>query len=305
MKAKCSVVLSLLMVLGSVPAMAQKVETYSAAEVHRAMFDAISSIEEAAGMEPRASWAIAEMSDESVEMLFSSIANKERFVSAAQHVVERVEAARVELRGNNRPGQSDGSDPWLTLASTAPFTPDYPASSDLAYTVALGLGLVSSPDDRCGGETFDYYVDVLDVAEETMAIGDAACTVAACEITGAACFVACGLVEAVKLAVLAAGVPLRACETHGANVDSAEIEAGYENTVGILLDLAAHDLNIDGDLAAHDANIDGDLAAHDARILARLDALEAMMTDVLANQAEIIKLLKTPHGRREGWNKQP
>ena len=305
MNAKCSVVFSLLMVLGSVPAMAEKVETYSAAEVHRAMFDAISAIEEAAGLEPRASWALAEMSDETMELVFASIANKEQFVSSARQVVGRIEAARVALVGNNPPGQIDGTDSWPTLAATAPFSPDYPGSLDAAYGVALALGLVSFPSDRCGGEGLDIYADVLVGAEGAMAIGDAACSVAGCDPSGAICLAGCLAVEGVKLAVLAAKVPLIACEAHERNVDSAEIEAGYENTVSILYDLAAHDANIDGDLAAHDANIDGDLAAHDARILARLDALEAMLTDVLANQAEIIKLLKTPQGRREGWNKQP
>ena len=75
------------------------------------------------------------------------------------------------------------------------------------------------------------------------------------------------------LTVLVADVPILACAAHGGNVDSAEIEAGFENTVSTLGDLADHDAA----LAAHDANIDADLVTHDADIKARLDTVDAKL----------------------------
>ena len=83
------------------------------------------------------------------------------------------------------------------------------------------------------------------------------------------------------------------------------------------VDLAAHDTNIDGDLVAHDANIDGDLIAHDTTIKAQLathdadikarlgeiqgtvDENQRLLVISMARQAEILRLLITPSGKRE------
>lgn len=292
MKAKCSIVLCLLVVLGSRSAVAQEVDALSAAEVRRALVDALSAIETAAALEPKASLAISELSDETAEILFSSMPNKEQFVASARRVAERIESIRMALPPDGSVGYGGLSDPMLSSLTTAPFPPNYPDVNNVHYGVISLLGLVDSPDDRCGGADLDNYESVLAGAKSAMAIADAACSVAGCDPTGLGCLAICGAVEAVKLGVLLADVPLVACAAHGRNVDSAEIEAGYENATSTL-----------GDLAAHDANIDGDLAAHDARILSRLDELEAMLTNVLANQAEMIRLLKTPQGRRDGWNR--
>jgi len=323
--AKHLVVFSLLMALCSAPVIAEQESTYSAAKVRDAMVSALASIEDAAGLEPAASQAMSGLDDEVVETLFSSMANKEEFITSAQQTVDRIQSARAGLAEGQagipkRPLRSLES-----LAGTPPFPPNYP--SGVSYEVILLLGLVDSPDDRCGGPGFEAYEAVLAGAEAALAIGDAACSVAGCDPTGIVCVSVCGAVEAVKLAVLTARIPIDACASHGRGVDSAEIEAGYENGLSTLSDLAAHDANINGDLAAHDANIDGDLAAHDANIdgdlaahdanidgdLAAHDAritdqlsthdsdIKALLADIVANQEEIIKLLKTPQGRRPGW----
>lgn len=304
MNAKHLVVFSLLVGLCSGPVIAEEESTYSANEVRQAMVDALASIEQAAGLLPEASLAISELDDEVVEMVFSSMPNKDEFMAASQEIVSRVEIARARFAAGQpriltRPLRSVKS-----LTSTPPFPPNYPGG--INYEIILLLGLVDSPDDRCGGPGFEIFEAALAGAEAAMVIGDAACEVAGCDPSGFLfCLPICGAVETVKLGVLTARVPIDACAAHGGGVDSAEIEAGYENGVYILGDLAAHDASIKSDLAAHDANIDGDLAAHDANIdgdLTTHDAdIQALLANIVANQEEIIKLLKTPQGRRPGW----
>ena len=305
MNAKRLIVFSLLVGLCSGPVIAKEESAYSPNEVRQAMVDALVSIEQAAGLLPEASLAISELDDEIVEMLFSSMPNQGEFMAASQEIVSRVANARARLGAGQRivkrPLRSVKS-----LTGTPPFLPDYPGG--INYETILLLGLVDSPDDRCGGPGYEAFEAALAGAEAAVAIGDAACEVAGCDPIVVFCLSTCGAVETVKLGVLTARVPIDACAAHGGGVDSAEIEADYENGVGILGDLAAqsgaidnlaialaaHDASIKSDLAAHDANIDGDLATHDADI-------KALLANIVANQEEIIKLLKTPQGRRPGW----
>jgi hypothetical protein len=107
--------------------------------------------------------------------------------------------------------------------------------------------------------------------------------------------VACGILETAKVALKVAAVPLEACDVHQGAIDGAEIEATYENTLGMLgdvahlhSDLGDHDANIDGDLAAHDAHINADLEAHDANIDADLAAHDAHINaDLEAHDANL------------------
>lgn len=281
-----------------------------------AMVQTLISIEQAMGLSSEASQGIDDLDATMVNELFSPMKNRQEFINAAANVRNWILEAGPAT-GENGTRSTD----------SFPFSPNYPTGA--SYQVALLFGLVDSPDDRCGGPDFDNYEAFFDGVNETMRLADAACLVAGCDPTGIGCGIACGAVEVTKQAFLTAAIPLNACKAHGEGVDSAEIEAGFENSVRILSDigdqksalddlaaaLAAHDANIDGDLmahdaalAAHDANIDGDLADHDARIAAQVslhDAdIKALLANILANQAEIIKLLKTPEGRRPGWNKE-
>lgn len=267
------------------------------AEIQEAMVNALYSIEEVAGLEPEASQAMAELDYKVVELLFSSLQYKSEFVASAEQVVDRIQRAQDAM-----PDMPDFS------ASKA-FSPNYPTGA--SYSVALLFGLVDSPDDRCGGEAFEVYEAVLAGAEAAMAIGEAACSVGGCDPTGIGCAIVCGAVEVVKLAVLTARIPLDACAAHSVGVDSAEIEADFENGLSILGSLDSQNDAIEeiaNALADHDANIDGDLAAHDARIRTQLNThdseIKAMIQDVLTNQEEIIKMMKTPEGRIPGWKKE-
>jgi len=110
-------------------------------------------------------------------------------------------------------------------------------------------------------------------------------------------------VAEVALKIIDAGlkVAFQAVTFCDGDIDSTEIEGAfdraadiYDQNVDIDSDLAAHDLNIDTDLAAHDLNIDTDLMTHDADI-------KALLATALGKLDQVIELLLTPQGRRDGF----
>ena len=285
MNAKFLIILTLLLTLCSVPVIAQEESPYSPAELRQAMLNLMLSIEEAAGLQPKASKGISEISDEVMEEIFYSMTNKEQFITSAQRVVDRIKSAKAALAEREVGALGVGD---------VEFPPNYPDNAN--YQLALLFGLVDSPDGRCDGAGLNEYEAVLIGAEETLFYGECACSVAGCDPTGIGCAVVCGAVEVLKAAVHTARIPLDACEAHGGGVDSAEIEAGYENGVTIINDLNNLDAKI--------TNIENKLIQHDGDIKAKLDQQKGMLESALANQQEIIKLLKTPDGRRPDWNQQ-
>ena len=74
-----------------------------------------------------------------------------------------------------------------------------------------------------------------------------ACVVAGCDPTGIGCAVTCGILETAKVALKLAAVPLEACDVHQGAIDGAEIEATYENTLGLVGDVS----HVHDDLTAH------------------------------------------------------
>jgi len=178
-------------------------------------------------------------------------------------------------------------------------------------------------------------VSAVKTAGEALAIAQFACTVGTC--FPLACAIVCVPVEVLATAYQVITIPLKCADAWDAQIDSAEIQAAYENARIVLGDLTAHDdrvvLKLDqqasslathnSSLAAHDTwvrakllEITGsgtalaeDLAAHDAWVRANMEKnnsdmkklLFDMLGKLVANQNEIIKLLKTPEGRRPGW----
>jgi hypothetical protein len=82
-----------------------------------------------------------------------------------------------------------------------------------------------------------------------------------------------------------------ACEAY---YDGQELEASYLRLGHLHEDLEDHESSLDGH--------DGDIKA----LIAQLQAVQGqhgeMLEAILANQEEIIELLKTPQGQRDGWN---
>lgn len=98
---------------------------------------------------------------------------------------------------------------------------------------------------------------------------------------------------------------------HEGNIDSAEIEAGYENSLKVLNntaviydDLVAHDADMDDRLDDIDGTLDvivetiGRLEEKVDRIEAKLDLMDEKMDTMLAWQLETIRLVMTPQGQR-------
>lgn len=299
---KSFIALLLLITFCSGSVIAQENNSPDAEDLRWAMWTAIASIEEAAGLDPEASQAISEIDEEYVETIFSSMANKEEFIASTQQVVERIESAKAAMAKAQAAAQEPLMLPMLSSTSTTPFPPNYP-NVGIDFSVAYALGLVDSVDDRCSGEALEEYEAVLAGAEAALAIGDAACQVAGCDPTGIVCASVCGAVEAVKLAVLAAKVPLDACAAHGNAVDSAEIEAGYENTVKTLNNLAEIDtehtqiINKINNISGQVANVQTDADSLGIEINALSGKMDVMddkinglhqKTDVIDEKIEVL-----------------
>ena len=133
----------------------------------------------------------------------------------------------------------------------------------------------------------------------------------------------------------ASEIVLQQCNYQTALVDSAEIEAAFENTVAIIgtsndidtvindptnftsdaelaivqtqltvhdtdikNNLNIHDTDIKNDLSAHDTDIKTQLSTHDTDVKTLLVALQGSVDILLARQLEVIRLLNTPQGQR-------
>lgn len=317
---KFSIVLPLLLLVMfySNPVNAQETSAYSPAELRQVMSNVLAGIEKATGIEPKASKAISEISDEAVEKIFNSIGDKEKFMTSAQQIIYRIESAGAGLAA----GAAGVPKASVLMTQSTPYPPNYPPEGSVPFAYLYLLGLVQTVDDRCDGEGLEIYKAVLAGAETAMVYAEGACKIANAICTAFACVPAACLIpcvpgealciatEGANLAVITATIPIKLCDAQEAAVNSAEIEAGYENGVKILGDLGSQGNTLDNlvnALGAHDANIDGDLVAHDNRIKNQLSKhdtdIKGLLSTILANQKEIIKLLKTPEGKRPGWNK--
>lgn len=315
----------------STPAMAQN-GAQTPLEMKRVMYNLLYQIEQATGLEHRASSAINNLDEDGRQLLFDSISDKKQFTKSARAAMRGIDTA-----------QAPTGEAVPKLESGLSYSPDYPVTA--AYLFAQALGLTSSPDQRCGGDGLENYRSFLTGFEEGFYAAEALCVVAGCDPTGIVCATACIPFETVGVALHYAKLPIAACEVHEGNVNAAEIEAGFENTVSLLTDVDAlatdldgletrlanhnnlliyHDdrlYNHDNRLTAHDNRLvshdnhltahDGNLAAHDSHLadheiqLGTHDAdIKALLTTVLGNQQEVIKLLKTPQGKRPGWRKE-
>jgi hypothetical protein len=317
--------LVLLMLLPSLPALAAgDAAPLRGAELQQAMYDLLVVIEKAGGMDSTASDGFYWNSPD-VEMALEAIPNKDQFVEASAEIVKRSQAARIAGRNGEAQGPVA-----VAESGTASFPPNYPdTSTDLDYLLLHPLGLVSSRSTRCSGSGFAYYKAALAGANISLTAAQLACDASGCDPTGIICISVCGATKIVQAGYLVAKAPVDACDSWDAKLDAAENEAAYRNSASLLADLSAHDARIvamlsnqgnasdeiSAAIAAHDASVkallaqlDAYMRTHDAKLL-KHDAeikllLDRMLTGVVTNQMEIIKLLKTPEGRRPGWGKE-
>ncbi len=316
-----------LAIVVSTPAIAADRPPIGGAELQQALYDVVIVIEKAGGMEPTASEGLYWNSTE-VEQALEAIPNKEQFLKASTEIVNRSQEAR---RAGRAP-REETTAPLSASSETgsAPFPPNYPnTSTDLDYLLLSPLGLVSSNSSRCESAGYAYYLAALAGANISLTAAQLACDASGCDPTGIICISVCGATKLVQAAYLVARAPVAACESWEGKLLAAENEAAYRNSRIALSDLSAHDDRIRALLATQSgesAELGAALAAPDAPgtgVVAQLDAflrshdsrlethdsdikrlLEQTATRIVLNQAEIIKLLKTPEGRRPGWGKE-
>lgn len=171
-----------------------------------------------------------------------------------------------------------------------------PYSPDRSNGEALQIATTSIKAARVALEVAKgVWAGLSRACDETVVIlGEGGNASLACIPADIALFVAEGLVGAAEGTVEYFG----ACDN---GVDSAEVAGTWAGVKHIHTDLTEQT----NQLTAHDTR----LAVHDTDIKAKLeqqkgmlDQQKVMLEAVLANQKEIIKLLKTPEGRRPGWN---
>jgi hypothetical protein len=239
---------------------------------------------------------IAALTDEQIEIWISTIEDPNALLKSLERAVGQLKGQKMETL-RTPPVELESA---TTL--TTPFPPDYPPGSGPYKTTiidaiaAFGIGGASSTD-RCSNTDWGDFVGVwwpLNKAIDTL---DGACVVAGCEPTGVLCLVACGILETAKIALKIAAVPLEACDVHQGAIDGAEIEATYENTLGLVGDVS----HVHDDLTVHETNLathDTDIKALLATIQAIVEANGAKLDTLLARQLETIRLLHTPQGQR-------
>ncbi len=249
---------------------------------------------------------ITSLSDEQIEGWLALIEDPKAFLASTERVVRRQQERAVsQSQGQGDSGLfTQDKEKLISFSSTptltTPFPPDYPpgtgAYKDTIIDAISGYSIGGASDiNRCDASDWGDYIGVWWPLNETFDALDGACVVAGCDPTGIGCAITCGILEIAKVALKVAAVPLEACDIHQGAIDGAEIEATYENTLGLVGDvshlhddLTAHDTNIDGDLAAHDTNIDGDLTAHDTNIDGDLAAHDTNIDgDLAAHDANI------------------
>lgn len=301
------------------PAEMNQEQYIQAAEVQTAMYDMVKTIEMTLSLDSKASDQVLN----SDPAIWGMMGNKSQVLRAAQ------DFRRFRANGLvSRPQLLNSTPPRLmTQFGTAAFEPNYPLP-DVNYDVLLLFGLVTLPitserTNPAGWLTgvlpppYDQlgwiaYVTAVKTVGETVALAQLACGVATC--FPGACAIACLPINAMAAAYQVLAIPLKCANAWDQQIDSAEIQAAYENARIVLGDLSLVGSNLEDQasaLAAHDAwvrakmlEITGSgtalaeaLAVHDAYVRATLGT-------IVANQLEIIKLLKTPEGMRPGWKKE-
>jgi hypothetical protein len=124
---------------------------------------------------------------------------------------------------------------WTGLAKAdgeflEPFPPDYPTGG--VYTTVRGL-IIGGPGDnttRCSADLEAGQLSAVGIAQAAQAVAQLVCDAAPPGSEVGACFP----VTAVNLALAAAEFQAGACALQDGLIDSAEIEAGFENTVKLI-----------------------------------------------------------------------
>lgn len=202
------------------------------------------SLEETFGVGSRASNAFSEASYEDLETWLSYMDDREQFLGAVGRTVARLEAAKAsagaaasQLEFKETTRQSQGV-VGILPAVIAPFPTDYPPNSGAYKNVVINginaFGIAATSQDRCDNASWDDFLAAWYIIFKTLSGLDGACTVAGCDPTGIVCASVCAPLAIAAVGLEIAAVPVDLCDIHAGAVDSAEIEAAYENSLIII-----------------------------------------------------------------------
>ena len=285
----------------------------------------------------------ADLDFEQWQTMFDCFPDKRTFIDAAEAMESLNIGALSTLQESSV--LTDVQVQISALLAAQLFAPAYPTGGNYnTFTATLpGLGMLNDSadvgtetgtalnDERCdtnGEGGARIALATLRVAAE---IGNTACNSTPSPFEPAVCIPA-GVLNEV---VIADEIVLDQCEYQTALVDSAEIEAAFENSVqaigtvnnidivvndetnftsdaelaivqtqltvhdaDIKNNLNIHDTDIKNDLSTHDTDIKSQLSTHDADVKTLLVALQGSVDILLARQLEVIRLLHTPQGQR-------
>jgi len=252
------------------------------------------------------------LTDEQLQALYDAIPDWDSFLLGATSVIQLCSDAQAQ------PTVASGAFQPEAISGTS-YSPDYPSGGNYDTFIATlpGLGLL---DNGKTNRTDANGVAGAWIAIETLRVA-AIVAQGVCDAapSGDIVFtntVLCPPSAVAWAAVQATQIVLDQTGFQDGLIDSAEIEAAYENTKTLLGNsvdvynelqqhdtdisnqLNQHDTDISNQLTQHDTDISNQLSQHDADIKAKLDLLNGKIDVLLERQLEIVRLLATPQGRR-------
>jgi hypothetical protein len=290
-------IIPMLVLFSLSPVLAQD-SSPDAGDFRQVLYELSTNIEEAFGIEPRASQFLLDSGDAEMEKAFDYIEDKEGFFLASGQILSRIESTKLSAAE-----EFDSTPPDLTAADAVSedlYPPNYPPDEGWYHYNIIGplrvMGATQNVYDRCHDfDNLPWPEELVFDLEQAAELGDAYCQAAGCDPFGIlVCAETCVPVTILKLALWVIKLPIEMCKYHDGKVDAAEIEAAYENGVNMIQKLGSTDGKIDA--------LSTQLTTHDTQIKAELTALKSMLETVLSNQQELIELLNTPQGRRQDWN---
>lgn len=271
---------------------------------------------------PKLQQQFAELSHNDWELIYEWVPDKNEFIDATESMRFLADSAgridplqRESLKSSDRKSMESKA-----LLAAQSFVPAYPAGGNYnTYTATLpGLGLqVDSADigtetgttlnnERCdtNGEAGAWIAHaVLVIAAD---VGNTACSATPSPFEPTTCIPA-GVLNA---AVSASEIVLNQCAFQTGLVDSAEIEAGFENSVEVIgtvnnidvmvndetnftddVELNAHDTGIKTVMSTHDTDMKSVLSTHDTDIKSAVSTHDTDIKTALSTHDTDIKAL--------------
>ena len=203
-------------------------------DTRQALLDWALSMENAFDLSPRASVAISEVAPEVLQAYLDVLGDsEEEFLHAMERVVTRLNTDMAAGYDDVGAPRRESQGVLGILPGVSPFAPAYPGSVQYNSGVIGVINniplLTATNQDRCSG--LEDYLVVFYFVQKVLREADSLCVVAGCDPTGVVCAIVCGALELASIALEVAAIPVELCDIHAGNVNSAEIEAAYENSL--------------------------------------------------------------------------